>query len=410
MELKTLKIDSDLHEKLKELADDKNTSMQNLIERKLTELVSHEDDILFNVDKIKYDAQFQKYNLEMSEESFNKLINFFEIFLTNRNLKNVKEIENLLQVITKLKCYESDKIKSIKEDVKESVLKGFSKEEDFKNMIKNATNKAINDNLEDKTSAYNKVVEDAKEFNYSNIEKGYTNSLTSLLTQLDSVRFSMAKKDLSEKYETLNGHSFLKTTQDAYNKQKDEYFEIVELTMRKNNMKNNYLNEGDVVKDPKTDFEYVIHKIYNSDSLYEEPSYILKGVTIKQDAWMGQFNEDSKKIDNDMIVEVEKLYSKTQLINHNFLLGEKLLLEVIDSIDFEYEKNVSKLLQVKKAAYDLKQEMIKYKEEKSIISNNEIDEKILSIEKSITEELDYETMKSSWIKTKVWFEEYKIRA
>jgi hypothetical protein len=399
MELKTLKIDSDLHEKLKELADDKNTSMQNLIEKKLTELISHEDDILFNVDKIKYDAQFQKYNLEMSEESFNKLINFFEIFLTNRNLKNVKEIENLLQVITKLKCYEADK-KYVKQDVKESILKNFTKEEGLVDMISKAKQSSV---------PFEKT-DEGKNFDYSNIEKGYTNSLTSLLTQLDSVRFSMAKKDLSEKYETLNGHSFLKTTQDAYNKQKDEYFEIVEMTMRKNNMKNNYLNEGDVVKDPKTDLEYVIHKIYNSDSLFEEPSYILKGVTVKQDAWMGQFTEDTKKIDSDMIVEVEKLYSKAQLINHNFLLGDKLLLEVIDTIDFEYEKNVSKLLQVKKAAYDLKQELIKYKEDKSIISNNEIDEKILSIEKSISEELDYETMKSSWIKTKVWFEEFKIRA
>ena len=65
MELKSLKIDSDLHEKLKELADDKNTSMQNLIESKLSELISHEEDILFSFNKIEYNHQFKFYNLQL---------------------------------------------------------------------------------------------------------------------------------------------------------------------------------------------------------------------------------------------------------------------------------------------------------------------------------------------------------
>lgn len=51
-----------------------------------------------------------------------------------------------------------------------------------------------------------------------------------------------------------------------------------------------------------------------------------------------------------------------------------------------------------------------YKEAKSIVSDSEMDEKLLILEKEINEELEYETMKSSWIKTKVWFEEFKIRA
>lgn len=117
MEVKTLKIDSDLHEKLKSVADDKNTSMQKLIESKLGELVEREDDILFSINEINFDKKCDSYNININKQSFKKLITFFEIFLTNRNLKNVNEIENLLKVISYLKSNINDsKIKESKND------------------------------------------------------------------------------------------------------------------------------------------------------------------------------------------------------------------------------------------------------------------------------------------------------
>ena len=57
MELKTLKIDSGLHEKLKSLAETKNTSIQNIVEEKLSEIISHEDDIVFSINKTIFNIQ-----------------------------------------------------------------------------------------------------------------------------------------------------------------------------------------------------------------------------------------------------------------------------------------------------------------------------------------------------------------
>jgi hypothetical protein len=384
MELKSLKIDSDLHEKLKSLSDEKNTSMQNLVEKKLSELISHEEDILFNINKVDYNHQFKMYNLQLTDESFKKLINFFEIFLTNRNLKNINEIENLLKLITTLKNHADVNKKASEKPKETSTVKNMhGMDESLIDLIKKATNQTIDDVNE-------KVKAKESDFDYSNIETGYNNSLRTLLTQLDSVRYSLAKNDLKEAFESLNGHDFIKpvTTEDTKKLTFEKKIKIME-NLRLQIAKPQYLKIDDVVKDPKTNFEYKVDKIYHSSSVFESSSYVLKGITA-------------------LTMDVEMLLTMEQLIKANYLIDEKLVLEVIDAIDFSYDKMISKLAEIKNSISTLSDELVLYRSRANITNHEEVSGKIDILNNSELE-LDFDLLKDLFMKTKIWFEEFKLK-
>ncbi len=392
MELKSLKIDSDLHEKLKSLSDEKNTSMQNLVEKKLSELISHEEDILFNINKVDYNHQFKMYNLQLTDESYKKLINFFEIFLTNRNLKNVNEIENLLKLIMTLKNH-ADVNKKASEKPKESttVKNMYGMDESLIDMIRKTSNQVI-----EEANEKVKAKESESGFDYSNIESGYNNSLRTLLTQLDSVRFNMAKDNLKEVFESLNGHDFIKletledTKEDTKKLSLEKKLKIME-NLRIQVYKPQYLKLDDIVKDPKTNFEYKIEKIYHTSSGFEKNSYVLKGVTA-------------------LTMDVEMLLTMEQLIKANYLINDKLVLEIIDAIDFEYDKKISKLTEIKTSINNLSEELATYRNKFTIRDDNdkEISSKIYTLDNSELE-LDFDVLKELFMKSKIWFEEFKLK-
>lgn len=118
MEIKSLKINGDLHEKLKGLSSSQKTSLQDMVEDKLYELVGREEDLLFDIKDITRNVD-DSYNIVLDESSYRKLIHFFEVFITNRSLNNISEIQSLITVIQKLKVSKKDSSKVVEEIIEE---------------------------------------------------------------------------------------------------------------------------------------------------------------------------------------------------------------------------------------------------------------------------------------------------
>ena len=91
MELKTLKINGDLYDKLKKYSTEYKINIQDLVENSIIDLLFDDDNSL-DIEDINYSSMSKKYNLTISEKHFKNMIKVFELFLTNGNIKKISEI------------------------------------------------------------------------------------------------------------------------------------------------------------------------------------------------------------------------------------------------------------------------------------------------------------------------------
>jgi hypothetical protein len=100
MELKTLKIDAELHEKLKALTDKNGQSMQYMVENHLNTLVSNNNDIML---EFCYNVQTDdKLQLTLDSTNVEKFKNLLNRFICNGNFQNIDEIKHLIELNEKI--------------------------------------------------------------------------------------------------------------------------------------------------------------------------------------------------------------------------------------------------------------------------------------------------------------------
>lgn len=320
MEYKTLKIDSDLHEKLKTLSETSKTSLQNLIDNKLNELISHNDDVMLNIKDINYNNLNKVYSLQFDDQSFKKLINFFEIFLTNRNLKNINEINNLLTIINTLKS----------------------------NLTTNSKIDKKYDNMSLHEAIYS-LGKTEDSLNYSVIEKDYEKSMNNILSNLNTNDLDKTNK---LEHEKIDEKIEIKITTSSSLREK-----VVE-HIKKSPY---YLIIGDVINDTKNNIDYEVCSIINDIIILKSISSGLIG--LEKTISLEQLYENSiykinnriykdfiryNKLTNNIVYYKEYLFNKECDLkcdiknNYEYLDDDKtnFLLDEIKSCEDVYDLNI----------------------------------------------------------------------
>ena len=408
MELKTLKIDSDLHEKLKSLADTKKTSIQNLVEDKLSEMVLHEDDIMFSINKSVYNTEKNVYELEFTESSYKKLITFFEIFLTNRNLKNVNEIENLLKIISEMKgvkpikeetgCFDDNDMDVEYKKLQENVMKYFlSRNKTFYENVKiNEQNAIINTpNINDMISDIKKKEKDVYEKCQKIISEAYGDGET-IEASVDENTTLLEKdkklKDDISKKPRNNGEDFFKLATEKFHKNLGKLLNSGSIETSEGLVYGGYktLEELEKEKENKTYliFDKSMEEVdfFNRITIEEEERLIVEIQNKRNELEKNNIIENAKKIFGNKIYdklskmddECSLLFNKKiklcnnmidlkyTLINHVRYAQREETLDIIDTLDIVLSKDI--LLGDITFLEDIYSKALKYAEINHIIS------------------------------------------